>query len=123
MKCCAIIFKSLNTLANNTNSSSGSSDNSTGNGSAGEGIGADDFLPIFIYIVLQSHCVRMHSNCEYIQTYLHPFRLMSKAGYCFVNLRSAMQFILDVEADVLNMPRNEFEEKLAENRRKYGIER
>ena len=45
--------------------------------------GADDFLPIFIYVVLKAKVPSLYTNCEYIQSYLNPAALMSKAGYCF----------------------------------------
>ncbi len=38
---------------------------------------------------------------------------MSKAGYCFVNLRSAVEFILTLDASVLKMDPGDFALKLA----------
>ena len=75
--------------------------------------GADDFLPIFIYAVLKANVPSLHSNCEYIQNYHNPQALMSKSGYCFVNLRSAIEFILTLDASVLNMDEEAFNSELA----------
>jgi len=98
VKCCQVIFSVLNLQR-------GSDDTSRP--------GADDFLPIFIYVVLKSNVPNLYSNCEYIQNYHNPAALMSKAGYCFVNLRSAVEFILTLDASVLNMDNDEFNTKLA----------
>lgn len=67
------------------------------------GAGADDFLPLFIWVVLKSHVPRLVSNCEYIQTYLNSARLMSQSGYCLINLRSAIEFITNITAELINM--------------------
>lgn len=67
------------------------------------GAGADDFLPLFIWVVLRSHVPRLVSNCEYIQTYLNSARLMSQSGYCLINLRSAIEFITNITAELINM--------------------
>lgn len=62
VRCCSVIFSVLN-LAR---------------GDSGSRPGADDFLPVFIYIVLHSKIQRLHSNCEYIAAYRNPADLMSK---------------------------------------------
>lgn len=75
--------------------------------------GADDFLPLFIWVVLRSHIPRLCSNCEYIQAYLNPHRLMSKSGYCLINLRSAMEFVTYIEPSSINIDPEYFEQQLA----------
>ena len=87
VKCAAVLFNSLN-LAR-----------AAADEDVADAPGADDFLPIFIYVVLQSGIPRLCSNCEYIQTFHNPERLLSKAGYCFVNLQSAIEFIRCLDAD------------------------
>lgn len=104
VKCCQVIFSVLNL-------NRGSDDTSRP--------GADDFLPIFIFVVLKSHVPNLYTNCEYIQNYHNPAALMSKAGYCFVNLRSALEFILTLDASVLKMDDTEFNDKLAAAERKW----
>jgi hypothetical protein len=99
VKCCQVIFSVLNLKR-------GGDDTSRP--------GADDFLPIFIYVVLKAQVPNLYTNCEYIQQYHNPAALMSKAGYCFVNLRSAVEFILTLDASVLSMDAGEFNAKLAE---------
>lgn len=81
--------------------------------------GADDFLPLFIWVVLHAKVPKLVSNCEYIQRYLNPTRLMNKPGYCLINLRSAVEFLLYIEADSLNIDPEEFNQKLAEAEREF----
>jgi len=81
------------------------------------GAGADDFLPIFIWVVLRSHVPRLISNCEYIQTYLNSARLMSQSGYCLINLRSAIEFITYITAESINMDPLVFDVKCMEMER------
>jgi hypothetical protein len=106
VKCCQVIFSVLNLQR-------GSDDTSRP--------GADDFLPIFIYVVLKSNVPNLYSNCEYIQNFHNPSALMSKSGYCFVNLRSAIEFILTLDGSVLNIDTAEFDKKLAEGEAAWNI--
>ena len=107
VKCCQVIFSVLNLKR-------GSDDTSRP--------GADDFLPIFIYVVLKSQVPNLYTNCEYIQNYHNPAALMSKAGYCFVNLRSAVEFILTLDASVLSMDPDDFNSQLAAAEARYEAE-
>ena len=75
--------------------------------------GADDFLPLFIWVVLRSNIPRLCSNCEYVQAFLNPARLMGQSGYCLINLRSAIEFVNYIEAEQLNIDPKEFANKLA----------
>ncbi|RQM24942.1 hypothetical protein B5M09_007916 [Aphanomyces astaci] len=63
VRCCSIIFSVLN-LARG--------------GDALSRPGADDFLPVFIYLVLHSQVPNLVSNAEYIAAYRTPADLMSK---------------------------------------------
>ncbi|KAL8007660.1 putative VPS9 domain-containing protein [Plasmopara halstedii] len=93
VRCCSVIFSVLN----------------LSRGDSGSRPGADDFLPVFIYIVLHSRISRLCSNCEYISAYRNQADLMSKAGYCFVNLRSAIEFIMVMDGSMLSISDGEFQ--------------
>lgn len=114
----SILFRSLS-LSNAAAESNLSENHYKGAGSVvgsnntGE-IGADDFLPIFIWVVLTSNVTDLMSNCEYIQAFHNPFRLMGRTGYCLVNLQSAAEFIDSLEADSVTMSPKDFNAKLAE---------
>lgn len=100
IKSSAVLFRSLN-LARAKNGST-NSDGATG---------ADDFFPAFIWVTLTSHISNLQSNCEYIQAYHNPFRLMGRAGYCFVSLCSAIEFINTLDAESVTMDAAEFKQK------------
>lgn len=82
--------------------------------------GADDFLPLFIWVVMRSHIPRLCSNVNYVQTYLNPARLMGKWGYCLINLSSAIEFVKYIEADQLVIDPKEFEGNLIEAERELN---
>jgi hypothetical protein len=75
--------------------------------------GADDFLPVFIWVVLHSHIPQLCSTCAFIETFLNPARMISKAGYCLINLRSAINFIAYLDPSVIKMDPDYFAEQLA----------
>jgi len=98
VKCATVIFRSISLV-------------SIQSGGEGESAcGADDFLPVFIWVVLRCHVPKLYSNCEYIQAFHNPARLMGKSGYCFVNLLSALEFVSTLDADSVSMPARDFEQ-------------
>ena len=95
VRCCSFLFNQLSVNRNDKNARPG----------------ADDFLPVFIYVVLHSSVPRLHANINYISSYRNPQALMSKAGYCLVNLQSALAFLSNVRADSLTgISQAEFED-------------
>ncbi|XP_038716925.1 vacuolar protein sorting-associated protein 9A-like isoform X2 [Tripterygium wilfordii] len=74
--------------------------------------GADDFLPVLIYITIKANPPHLHSNLRYIQLYRRQSKLMSEAAYYFTNLVSAKSFIVDLTAESLSIDASEFEENM-----------
>ncbi|CAN0286228.1 unnamed protein product, partial [Discosporangium mesarthrocarpum] len=65
---------------------------------------ADEFFPVFLFVVLKANTPRLHSMCKYVQAYYSPTGLISsRPGYCFVNLKSAVQYLMNVDAFALKM--------------------
>ena len=79
-------------------------------------------LSVFIYVVLAARVKDLHMNCEYISKYRNPADLMSKAGYCFINLRSAIEFILHVDASMISIDPEVFARQLEEASAAEGVE-
>eukprot|EP01031_Cornospumella_fuschlensis_P023235 gene23235-28221_t len=129
VRCVTLIFRALSLaqkkpLDGGTNPSHNSSSVASSNSQKEEDnnptpAGADDFLPLLIYVVLTSHIPHLVTNCEYIQTYLNPARLMGKWGYCLINLRSAVEFVMYVDSASVNLPEGVFDQQLQEAEKKY----
>ncbi|EKX41035.1 hypothetical protein GUITHDRAFT_40600, partial [Guillardia theta CCMP2712] len=60
--------------------------------------GADELLPLLIYIIILSNPPSLHSNLQFIYHYRHPSRLLGEQGYCLTNIMSAETFLLQVLA-------------------------
>ena len=99
VNCCSVLFSVLNLARGDGDSRPG----------------ADDFLPVFIFVVLRARVPNLWVHSEYVRKFRNPADLMSKAGYCFVNLQSAIEFILNVDGSMLSIDENEFDRKLKEN--------
>ncbi|XP_072992489.1 vacuolar protein sorting-associated protein 9A-like [Typha latifolia] len=78
--------------------------------------GADEFLPVLIYVTLKANPPQLHSNLLYIQRYRRQSRLVSEAAYFFTNILSAESFIWNVDAESLSMDEVEFQKKMGSAR-------
>ncbi|KAJ4713905.1 vacuolar protein sorting-associated protein 9A-like [Melia azedarach] len=74
--------------------------------------GADDFLPVLIYVMIKANPPQLHSNLRFIQLYRRQTKLVSEAAYYFTNLVSAKTFIVDLNAKSLSIEEIEFEESM-----------
>ncbi|KAL6179768.1 hypothetical protein ACLB2K_046439 [Fragaria x ananassa] len=74
--------------------------------------GADEFLPVLIYVTLKANPPQLHSNLLYIQRYRRQSRLVAEAAYFFTNMLSVESFISNIEANALSMDESEFEKNM-----------
>ncbi|XP_027333807.1 vacuolar protein sorting-associated protein 9A-like [Abrus precatorius] len=74
--------------------------------------GADDFLPVLIYVTIKANPPKLHSNLKFIKLYRRQAKLFSEAEYYFTNLVSAKTFIADLNAKSLSMDDIIFEENM-----------
>ncbi|KAK7322430.1 hypothetical protein VNO77_25809 [Canavalia gladiata] len=74
--------------------------------------GADDFLPVLIYVTIKANPPKLHSNLQFIKLYRRQAKLISEAEYYFTNLVSAKTFIVDLNAKSLSMDEIKFEESM-----------
>lgn len=116
MKSVSVIFRCLSLSKSKSESDSALSSTGEDNNIAG----ADDFLPLFIWVVMRSHVPRLCSNVAYVQAFLNPARLMGKWGYCLINLSSALEFVKYIESDQLAIDPREFDMKLTEAERELN---
>ncbi|XP_012477003.1 vacuolar protein sorting-associated protein 9A [Gossypium raimondii] len=74
--------------------------------------GADDFLPVLIYVTIKANPPQLHSNLKFIQLYRRQSKLVSEAAYYLTNLVSAKSFIVDLNAKSLSIEESEFMESM-----------
>ncbi|XP_021300006.1 vacuolar protein sorting-associated protein 9A-like isoform X4 [Herrania umbratica] len=74
--------------------------------------GADDFLPVLIYVTIKANPPQLHSNLKFIQLYRRQSKLISEAAYYHTNLVSAKSFIVELNAKSLSIEETEFEESM-----------
>ncbi|KAL6179566.1 hypothetical protein ACLB2K_051079 [Fragaria x ananassa] len=74
--------------------------------------GADEFLPVLIYVTLKANPPQLHSNLLYIQRYRRQSRLVAEAAYFFTNMLSVESFISNMDANALSMDETEFEKNM-----------
>ncbi|KAI4307331.1 hypothetical protein L6164_030532 [Bauhinia variegata] len=74
--------------------------------------GADEFLPVLIYVTIKANPPQLHSNLEYIQRFRHQSRLIGETAYFFTNILSAESFISNIDAKALSLDETEFERNM-----------
>ncbi|MCO5614860.1 hypothetical protein L7F22_069145 [Adiantum nelumboides] len=74
--------------------------------------GADEFLPVLIYVIIKANPPQLYSNLLFIQRYRHQSRLVSEPAYFFTNLVSAESFIENLNASSLSMDERDFQKKM-----------
>jgi hypothetical protein len=73
-----------------------------------EGAGADDFLPILIYVLILAAPPQLESNLAFIMRYRLASRLTGEAAYFYTNMVSATTFIETIEPNSLSIDPAEF---------------
>ena len=51
--------------------------------SSGNGVGADDSLPIIIFVVIKAQPRKFYSNLNYISKFMHSHKMIGERGYVF----------------------------------------
>ncbi|KAF9682572.1 hypothetical protein SADUNF_Sadunf05G0123000 [Salix dunnii] len=83
--------------------------------------GADEFLPVLIYVAIKANPPQLHSNLLYIQRYRCQSRLVGEAAYFLTNILSAESFISNIDAKSLSLEESEFEKNMELARELTGL--
>lgn len=70
--------------------------------------GADDFLPLLIYVLIRAAPPKLASNLEYIQRFRGSRRFHGESAYFFTQLYAAASFVETVNTSSLNVNPDEF---------------
>ncbi|OAQ84010.1 guanine nucleotide exchange factor Vps9 [Purpureocillium lilacinum] len=73
---------------------------------------ADSFMPLLIYVVLQSNPEHLVSNVQYILRFRNQEKLGGEAGYYLSSLMGAIQFIENMDRSSLTISDDEFEKNV-----------
>lgn len=65
-------------------------------GTGKDATGADDFLPTFIFVVLQANIKTPHSTVQFVEHYLDPEEKYGEGYYFFTHLISALAYLGDL---------------------------
>ena len=123
LKCCQIIYsiistsKSISTSTNSSNSSQLSSNSSTQLSSSSSStsnssptpIGADEFLPLLIYVIIRSNPPALISNIEYISRFRNSSLMIAESSYYFLVFYSAVTFIEQLDSSSLSLSPDEYQ--------------
>ncbi|TQE08871.1 hypothetical protein C1H46_005485 [Malus baccata] len=74
--------------------------------------GADEFLPVLIYVTLKANPPQLHSNLLYIQRYRRQSRLVGEASYFFTNMLSVESFISNIDANAISLDESEYDKNM-----------
>lgn len=66
---------------------------SSNQGKAAITLGADDFLPLFVWVLVQSGFIAAEIEAEYMWGLLHPSLLSGEGGYYLTTLSSAVHVL------------------------------
>lgn len=61
-------------------------------------LGADDFLPLFVWVLVQSGMVAAEIEADYMWGLLHPSLLSGEGGYYLTTLSSAVHVLKSFRA-------------------------
>ena len=100
MNCCKVIYKMLNSITSSENM---------------EAAGADDFLPMLIYVLIRSKVPTLHSNTQYIRRFRHPSKLMTETGYYFTHFESTLHFVSNADHTRFSMEKEAWEKYMYGN--------
>ncbi|KAI1841586.1 hypothetical protein JX266_012239 [Neoarthrinium moseri] len=92
LNCCKVIFGLLKNAKSDTS--------------------ADSFMPLLIYVVLQSNPDHLVSNVQYILRFRNQEKLGGEAGYYLSSLMGAIQFIENMDRTTLTITDEEFEKNV-----------
>jgi len=72
-------------------------------------MGADTFVPLFLYVILRAVPNRIYLNLEFMRCARHPSKLRGEAEYYVTQLQSAAAFFLRCDHTCFSVPKDVYE--------------
>jgi len=89
--------------------------------SSKSGLGADETLPIIIYVTIKSQPSRLYSNLNFISKFTHPNKMIGLKGFAFGQFQCAASFIESIDDSALDITAEEYAKSIAESRARHKI--
>ena len=87
-----------------------------------EEAGQDEMIPIFQYILIKAQLKRMRTNLNYINCFLSEELYNGQFGYFVSQIESSFTFIMNINHNVLNMTKEEFDRNYENAKKRHNIE-
>jgi hypothetical protein len=84
-----------------------------------ESVGADECLPIVIYLIVKAQPRRMYSNLNYLAIFRNQQQMKGDAGFCCLQVKSAVEFIESLDSSSLSISSEEFTRAIEEARLRH----
>jgi len=85
------------------------------------GGGADETLPIMIYVLLLACPKRIHSNIHFITLLRDSEKMQAREGYCFTQVESAVLTILSLDHHFFKLEKAEYDRLVEEKRVQHKL--
>lgn len=89
----------------------------------GFGGSADNFLPLFIFMLIKACPPHLHLNIEYIKLARHPSKLVAEAFYYFTHLVSSLAFVMTIDHTHLSIEEKEYTKEVTRALGLYRLSR
>jgi len=88
----------------------------------GQSVGADELLPLLIYIMIKANPPCLHSNVHFVSMFRHPSLMVGESAYYFMTFAGAVTFIQQIEADTLRISEEEYNRGVAASNARNDVE-
>jgi len=88
--------------------------------SSTDAVGADDSMPIIIYLV-KTQPERMYSNLNFITKFRHQKKMLADFGFCYSQIVAAIQFIENLDESCLTIEAETYLSNVAQAKVKYNL--
>ena len=83
--------------------------------------GQDELTPIFQYLVIKAQPKRIHSDINYIKTFLGDSSLRGEEGFLVTQMESATSFIMSIDHEHLKMSKEDYEKKIIDAKKRHNL--